>query len=524
MATWHPGLRLAARLLPWLLPVLLFLALHFASWSTPGAYADAINPDYLVVRALYGAGGKVPAWVIPGNLLFGALPVLVHVYHGALPFYVGLPAYALAGTELWGIRVAGAWFGVLLLGSLALLGRSLRLPALAIGLGLAVLASDPAFLLGLRVQFAIKMLPVGLLFVSIALMATGTVGARRALAAGVLAGLAVYGYFIHVFAVGLMALVLAFAPGLGWRVRAMWALGVALGLLPYALGYLLVLLALGPAAIPSWLAEVLATQSPGRSGLGLFDRLWNGAGLALLAIEAQGAQGMALGEALEMPGLALRRGLLAALALALLLAAWREPGWRRGLALLCAAAAGTPVLNLLFGDRLWVHHHSPLVLYLAAAVMLALAALWRAGVAGRGLALAAAALLLAVNLAGWRVTAAALEASGGRGLSSDAIVHFAATLHARPSLVVAEDWGYFMPIAMVTRGQVPLRPRFVEAEVRRALCGGRDVHVTLVPGREPERIAAWAAQIGREPDVRETWRTRDGHPALEVVGWRAAAC
>jgi hypothetical protein len=510
--------------MPWLLPALLFLALHFASWSTPGAYADAINPDYLVVRALYGAGGRVPAWVIPGNLLFGALPVLVHVYHGALPFYLGLPVYALAGTELWGIRVTGAWFGLLLLGSLALLGRSLRLPALAIGLGLAVLASDTAFLLGLRTQFTIQMLPVGLLLLSIALVAGGPVGARRALAAGVLAGLAVYGYFVHAFAVVLMALVLALTQGLGWRARFAWALGAALGLLPYALGYLLVLLAIGPQAVPGWLAEVLATQAPGRSGLGLGERLRYGGEMARLATEGDGAQTMALGEALPMPGLALRRWVLGALALGLLLAAWREPGWRRALLLLCAAAAGTLPLVLLFGDRLWVQHLSPLLIYLGAAAMFALAGLWRAGGAGRALAVGAAALLIGVHLAGWRVTASALEASGGRGLSSDALVQAARVLGERPGVVVTADWGHFMPLAMYTRGRLPLRPTFVEAEVRRALCAGQDVHVTLVPGREPERVAAWSARLGREPVERRLWSTRDGQPALETVTWQAGGC
>ncbi len=105
--------------------LLVFTALHFSAWSTPGLYMDAVNPDDMAVRLLYGER-DFPIWIISGNLVFGALPILGQVYHNALPFYVGLSADALFGTGLFGIRVAGVLFGLLCLLAMASHLRSLR--------------------------------------------------------------------------------------------------------------------------------------------------------------------------------------------------------------------------------------------------------------------------------------------------------------------------------------------------------------------------------------------------------------
>ena len=88
--------RLAFRLLVFFGPgILLFIIGGLTSIDVPGPYMDAVNPDYIVPRLLNPAAAEMPAWVIPGTLLFGKLPTIIAIYHGALPYYLGLPVYAL---------------------------------------------------------------------------------------------------------------------------------------------------------------------------------------------------------------------------------------------------------------------------------------------------------------------------------------------------------------------------------------------------------------------------------------------
>ena len=117
--------------------------------TVPGIYMDAVNPDYMVVRVLNPAT-SVPIWVLPGTMLFGLFPVLGQIYHGALPFYIGLPVYAVFGTGVVGVRLANLLFGLIVLAASASFLRAFRVNGYIAGFCLAALALDPEFLFSFR--------------------------------------------------------------------------------------------------------------------------------------------------------------------------------------------------------------------------------------------------------------------------------------------------------------------------------------------------------------------------------------
>jgi hypothetical protein len=177
------------------LPALLLFAHGALSHiDVPGMYFDAVNPDYLALK-LFTLTKTVPAYVPPGQLLFGKLPVLIAIYHGALPFYLGLPVYLLFGTDIVGVRIANCVFGVLVLVGMALALRAFRIRPAAAGAAMAALALDPGFVLDFRTQFYITTLPITLVFASIGLLECegATPSRRTAFLAGGLAGLSVSG-------------------------------------------------------------------------------------------------------------------------------------------------------------------------------------------------------------------------------------------------------------------------------------------------------------------------------------------
>jgi hypothetical protein len=511
---------LFARLAWCALPLGVFLAIHFATWATPGFYMDAVNPDYMLVRLLYGAG-NFPIWIIPGNLVFRALPLLVQVYHGSLTVYVGLPIYALFGTDLFGARVVAAWFGLLSLVALAVYLRSLRAGWLIVCLLLLCLATDPAFILNFRTQFYITALPAALILVCLALV-SGAPSARRAALAGLLAGIAIYGYFIYAFPVALLGLVLLFS-GLGLRAKLAWAAGVAAGLSLYALGYALVFLQAGSvAAFLDTMRMLVSGQDAARSTLGIAERLTRTVMLARLGLDNGGNTAMVLGHAMPPSLPQVRLLLLGVAVLGLGLAPVLRPELRRMAFMLAAVVLGFLALGLVFGDRLWAHHFSSMPVWFVAALGFGMTLCWRLPRVGPALCSALVAALVASNLLSWRVVARDMELTGGRNLFSDGIVRFAesAARDPRRPLVVAADWGILMPFVMVAQGAVPVTDAVNPAALRSRLCSGGDVTIAIMVARGTERIGAWTAEIRWGEPSLETFTQRDGVPLLLAATWR----
>jgi hypothetical protein len=204
----------------------------------------------------------------------------------------------------------------------------------------------------------------------------------------------------------------------------------------------------------------------------------------------------------------------------------RSIGLLVAMGLFCGAA----VLFGTFGNRLWLHHAAPLlpIFYVALALTLELAV---STIGARHIRLASAAAvaivvpLIVANTVNQQSVLFDLARTGGVGLASDAIEHFAEDSLRGPSSTYAffPDWGVFMPFEMITRGRVPLATDFTPEAARRTLCGGQDVLLGLVNGPGLDRLPAWTDSIDWGQPDQTIYRQRDGVPVLTAIRWHAAA-
>ena len=485
----------------------LYLATSLARFDVPGAYMDAVNPDYLVARSLADGRDSLPAWVVPGNLLLDRFPILIQVYHGALPFYLNAPIYLALGTDIGGIRVANAFMGFIVLASLFIFLRAFKVPVLIALVVTGVLAVDPAFTFSYRTQFGITMIPLALLLLGAAsARSTRTMSTRRVFLSGMAVGLAIYGYFIYaILAIPVLVwsyLSLGRQPRPG-RVRLLWVSGVALGASGYLFG--LILGAIDAGGVGAFWAQLTSTVSglePNSSSLGLSERVELFGNLGRLAVEPTANQLMMLGQPTDLALPWLRIALPAAAGLVAATVLWRDrvagrvygPGSASGIIL--GVVAAYALLVLVFGDRLWAHHLSGLVVLGYALLALAASGLGRSLiplVVGVGLTLT----LLACNVVDRSSTLDALTTTGGVGLSSDAITRFSETVDEMEGPVTAftPDWGVMMPFVMMTGGDVPTLTDFSADAARSALCAGSDVVVALMTSEGMTRPARWSKEL-----------------------------
>jgi len=513
----------ARRNWPVLIPVLVFLLGALAGFNAPGIYLDEVNPDYLVTNLLAKGGHPIPNWIIPGNLLFGYFPLLGAIYHGALPFYVGLPFYALFGTDAFGIRATHAAFAVLIIaaawGMLDTMGARRGLAVLF----LSALAIDPTFQLCFRSAFYITTLPIAFILASVALAwpvyRDGPVSRRRIVASGICAGLSAYGYFIFGFFAALVGLALLAA-----RKRAQfpqWLLGFFIGVLPILLGWLLFALASGG-------LDAFAQMSSGlgvfRETDGVFGR-WTAALEAWhLALNSQGMNRLVLGQ--EIPYWLGEIKVLGLVSIPLLglfigeLSGGRSPALR---VLTLLAIVPPLIYGLIFGGRLWVQHFTATIPIFYCAAALGLSLLSRRLSSTALLAAAVPVVFVFVNATNFQATILRLNVTGGTGLSSDAINSF--SWEARDdaaALYVVPDWGLLFPLGMITRGQLEMTTQFSPELIRSTLCSGRDVVAASLGEGAEQRNAERLGAVDWPGTVSIT-TTRDGMPSIYAARWTASA-
>jgi hypothetical protein len=525
---------IGARYANWIaiLPGLLVFCLGAVTQiRVPGVYMDAVNPDYMVVRLLH-PHAAVPIWILAGQLLLGRFPVLVQIYHGALPFYVGLPVYVAVGTGLIGIRLANLVFGGLVTASAGLFLRSFGVQPFIAALALVALALDTGFLFSFRTQFYITLLPLALIFASVAL-----VEYRRdhptpliAVLAGFCAGLSVYGYFIYCFLLPAVAAHAAWRwhGRVEWRRTLLWWIaGLALGGSPYLLAAVLVFIyAGGLQGFFDVINTSLNTLGVADSSLSLTQRILNFWTTVSWTIRDVGPPDMMLSEVPLILLPLIKTFLLLALPAAGLLASLSARLRSPGLLVAVGLFVGQAVLFIVFGSRLWLHHAAPLLPILYVALALALDQVARV-VGPRPGAVAAAVVLsplLAGNAYDRHSVFALLAQTGGVGLTSDAIERFAqdsVSVHV-PTRAFFPDWGVFMPFEMITRGRIPLSTDFSPQEARHTLCSGKDVLLGLTVHPGPDRLPAWISETNwGTPDI-TIYRQRNDVPELIAVRWHAA--
>ncbi len=506
----------------------------------PGVYMDAVNPDYLVARVLNWRREPMTAWVLPGNYLLGArFPILVSLYHGTQHFWLGLPLFWLLGTTVESLRIVHALFGLGVLASLyALLATAGARPWLAT-LATGALAVDPVFLFAFRTQSYITMSPaawllLGLFFLLRAQRNDPAAGAI--LASGVLAGLAVQGYFVYAFYVpALVTGVWLWSRARAgarqaWRNALRWCLGLALGVAGYLLGYALIAREEGGlGALVAYVADQQRTLGAFASPMTLAERV-RFVGDMVVGVFGNGwHHSLVFAEwGYHLPGTPARMLLLLGAPLVLLVIAESQRAATPLQRLVVALAPSFCLIALVFGGRLGGHHFVSLLPLGYAALALGAASLGAASTRVRlpvqFAASAAFALLVALNVQGHRQEMAKLVATRGAGLYSDVVNRLATDLLAqtpRPFVFFA-DWGLALPFAFLTRAAVSSTSDGTPALGRRLLCEGRDVAIALIDGDRALRRAEWQAKLAWDAPVVRPYRQADGVVVFELVTFKGS--
>lgn len=509
------------------LPIVAFFAMILVQANLPGLYMDAVNPDFLAAQLVHHSA-RQPSAGIPSKIL----PILGGLYYGAQNVYAGLPIFVAFGFNITSLRIAQGLFGAVLIAALYIstnrLTRS-RLLAFACALGLA---TELAFTASFRTQFYIVMGGATWLFVALAyaipIESHPELARRRTLLSGVFAGLACYGYFVLGFFVPGMLLLIAWRRREGWRDLPRWLVGFMVGLLPYALGYLSLVIKLkGVTPTLAFIHQMLGQLHPfnasGASGNHLA-YAWN---MLRLAVTDQGNEAMIFGQPLESTWSwvkygCLLFGLVAMTTLLMVRLIRHDERWVRALpALLPWSFLGVASL---FGERLWAHHFCVLVpfVYLLGALLLlecldALQASSRTRKVITGVALCAC---VAFNLAQQTTFHQELARTGGTGKMPEALNTLAEEARTSSPQVayLFPEWGFYTSFSFLTGNRV----RYVDNVEPRTFAklrdrGYRTFRLAFWDAADEEHYRQTLTATGARNITRRIYTRRDGRPAFYLL-------
>jgi hypothetical protein len=440
----------------------LYIAFGMQSLDKPGLYMDAVDPDYLVPRMIHPEA-PTEFWMMPGNELFDRFPVLAGPYSGSFVAYLLVPFYLVLGGTLTAIRVAHLCIGLaILIATFVFLQKSTRSLAITTAF-CAVLAVDPAFILLFRTQAYISIFPV--IFV---VFGFHTMYSRRSVGsyvgAGILFGLATFGYFIFGFLIpGLIVFCLIDSPRQDRKTLLLAVLGgIALGASPYALGYGLMFGALGFEGGINYLRSTVF-QLNVNTGQPYFARLTSVVNWTWLMAVAAWDSITFWGDATIHRGQAAKVSLLLLLPLAALPLSFGTRDEARMYRLVGLSTLSYLLTSTVFGQRLGGHDLTPLLplMYLLAgmsvAVMVASAPLRRHTRTIAALGAFATIAFLAFNATLTSAMTQRLGEYSAQGL-------FSSILSDYPKVAEAENdrtphifwqWGSLFQFIYLTDGKIP---------------------------------------------------------------------
>lgn len=523
--------------------VLVFMIGVLVDIELPGVYMDTVNPDYLVVSILHPSR-PIEAWVLPGNYIAHRLPILTSPYHGTEQVWLGLPFFALLGTSVWALRLVHGAFACAILVALACWLRRARLNNPLIAAAGVALAVDPSFVFAFRTQSYITTAPTAWLLLSWAALdiaAEHENWRKWILLSGVAYGLALFGYFIYLFYLpALLIAVYAWPDRAGqgggfsarWGRIWPWLRGVCLGAVLYPIGYALVVLRFkSVAGALEYVQELRQSLGVFKSELDLPGRLAYSWQMVEAVTHNWWHNSAMLGQWTPVPYAPLKTLLLTAAPIMLWIVAESRRTSDRYLRVTIASGVSFFLCSLIFGSRLGGHHYVSLLIlgYVALALGLAAAmrpngatitSTWRAA-----WALPAFMVLFLIGLEGQYETRLRLRETGGVGLFSDALDHFAADALAehREDFYYLPDWGLMTSFAFLTTGQVEYSAIPNYGQARYYLCHGRNVHVAFINGDRAQRAAQWAREIDWQAPAMTAYRQRDGVTVFELASFRAAS-
>ncbi|MGY0713998.1 glycosyltransferase family 39 protein [Azospirillum argentinense] len=475
----------------------------------PGFYMDSVNPDYMAAQYI---NQEIPnaAWRMP-TVFF---PILGNYYHGVQNFYVDLVVFKFLGISAASVRIAQALFGALIVACLYLgtvLATRNRLIAF---LAAVLLATDIAFLASFRTQFYIILGGEAWLFASLVALWRG--GRLGYLLSGLFFGLAIYGYFVLGFFGPALMIFLLSRPD---RRISHWVAGLALGMLPYVVGYASFIIAAGGVsqAIET-MRQAIGGLAPMSSKLSFWGNLNHVLQMAILAVTNVGNELMIFNEGIGGRWSGIKVWMFVGVFVgAALLVAVR---FRHRPALLLAVLLPPSYIGVasVFGSRLWVHHLSVLVPIGYLLIAVAFGGIVRGRLAAVA-AVAVAAVMVVGNVRQASHFHERLAATGGVGKASNALSRLAEDALTEPdTLYVFPEWGFFMPFNLLTANRVPyiLDP----AQIDRANCRCGRVVLAFWAETDVKKYVEALTGKGLQNVETRVYAQRDGRPAFHVAEGR----
>lgn len=221
--------------------VALVLFLQLQNLNLPGAYLDALNPDYLALHLLYP--DNVPAWKYPDNIIIHNMPVLNMLYAIFTPGYLMLFWGAVFGYSLFSAYLAHIFYMLCVLMLVYFVTKSITKSKKLGVIAALLLGLDGSIFFGTRTQYYLHLFPhifflLGFYIVYTQKFCCGFILNKKFFIAGVLLGFSVAGYFIY--GVYVLALLLAlYIAGNNGNMNDLKKLihGILLGYSPFIYGH-----------------------------------------------------------------------------------------------------------------------------------------------------------------------------------------------------------------------------------------------------------------------------------------------
>ena len=502
----------------------------------PGLYMDSINPDYLAAHIL-NPGLNNPVWLLPTRWF----PIIGNLYHGVQNLYIGIPLFWMLGTNIVAARIAQAIFGSLIIVLVFFIVlRISRHRLLAVSAALC-LATDVSFIASFRTQNYIILGGMAWLLMAFLPLVGNPephFSRKRILASGVFFGLAIYGYFVHIFFMPVFICAVIHAIRREQRLVGtfVWCVGVAFGILPYLFGYLSMGLALGGVSeLLGYLKNVTQGLAPFSSTFSLYDSYKYAFAITKVAMTNRGNELMIFGESItsglwtdvKFGSFVVMIVLMIAYCLYDLKKGNREQSTPRFLLVLLPCSyllfAG------LFGKRLWAHHFSVMIpfLYLVGPVSIyELNHLLKAlnckpgyDTIKQAAVAVACGVVLVCNVAQQNSFFKQLDHIGGAGKMSNSLTLLANEALSNPSATVYlfPEWGFFMPFSFLTANRIPYRLD-ISKEIIDEICGKYEqISVAFWEGNDAEKYIAQLRSLGIENALLRVYTRRDAMPAFYLL-------
>jgi len=508
--------------------IFLFFCGVLRNLDDSGLYMDSVNPEYWIARTLNPEIAN-PVWIPPTV----GPPALLTLYAGTQNYYFELPIIKILGFSNFSLRFAQSLIGVfILLIVYKIISHVTSRPKVGF-LATLLLAIDPSFVFSFRTQFQVMLGGIVWFLLSLYFLFKSRIPDRSftVYLSGISYGLAIYSYFIYVFFFPALLFIIIKKHRHNLAKNFRWILGLTFGLLPYAYGYLSMLVAVGSwkstlELIKGWLVMLNPAASSNESFL---TRITSAVQLGYQAFLNVGNQSVLIGElstprSADLKWAAICLVLVGAIMLGIKGSANSTPSSSREFIKIgCLLFVSYVFMAAIFGGRLAPHHFILLVPLVYMGIGLSLAQFLSVKVPKYYLQSFVIFFVISVSslsILQSNLTYNRLEETGGTGLATNALTNLAIDARQDPdnSIYIFPDWGFFMPFAFQTQNKVTYSLDASPASIESYLTQDKVVKVAFwsIESWEKNKTALENYGINFEWTKEIYWRS-DRQPAFILV-------